>query len=340
MAGITHLKEFSKPALRGLVDESQKSNYEPLSFVEEFVGNDVTYDTNFAYDIIQRNQFIAAMIGLGAEKPVVDRHATAQVMGELAHFGLKDVATVEELYAINQARSDGERNSIIDKLTNRSIDLLEWLQLRVRVEKLKALALGYNHYDKNDVKVKLDYGIPDEHKIVLAGGETWEEKDKDVLGDLLAWSEQYRKTNGQKPEAILITRKVLNKLTDNAVVIAEAGRPDGAIRVSQTEVEEVLERYGLPRIVVVEETTQEVTDIYTGEKEVIEVFPENRVVFASKGAGVFLTGPNPDADNFEPIVVLDAYDERNPRRSTIEVSQSGFAVLENPNLVLHADVLE
>lgn len=280
------------------------------------------------------------MIGLGAEKPVVDRHATAQVMGELAHFGLKDVATVEELYAINQARSDGERNSIIDKLTNRSIDLLEWLQLRVRVEKLKALALGYNHYDKNDVKVKLDYGIPDEHKIVLAGAETWEDANKDVLGDLLAWSEQYRKTNGQKPEAILITRKVLNKLTDNAVIIAEAGRPDGAIRVSQSEVDEVLERYGLPRIVVVEETTQEVTDIYTGEKEVIEVFPENRVVFASKGAGVFLTGPNPDADNFEPIVVLDAYDERNPRRSTIEVSQSGFAVLENPNLVLHADVLE
>ena len=340
MAGITHLKEFQKPALRGLVDESIKSNYEPMSFVEAYIGNDTTYDTKFAYDVIQRSQHIAAMIGLGAEKPVVDRHATASVMGELAHFGLKDVVTIEELYAIAQARSDGEKNAMVDKLVNKSADLLDYLRLRVRVEKLKALALGYNEYNKNGVKVQLDYGIPDEHKVELSADDAWDNVNKDVIGDLLAWSETYRKANGKKPDAILMTRKVFNSLTSNQMIIAEAGRPEGAVRVSTQEVSEVLTRFGLPQITIVEETTQEVKDIVTGEFETIEVFPENRVILVSAGAGVFLTGPNPDAENFAPVVTLEAYDERTPKRSVIEVAQSGFAILENPSLVFHADVVE
>lgn len=340
MAGITHLKEFQKPALKGFVDESIKAPFEELSFVEAYIGDETTYNTQFAYDIIQRSQHIAAMIGLGAEKPVVDRHATAKVFGELAHFGLKDIVTIEELYAIAQARSNGEKSAMIEKLLNKSADLVFALRLRIRVEKLKALALGYNEYDKNGVKVKLDYGIPAEQKIALTSGQDWAVEDRDVIGDILGWVEIYRKANGKKPENMLLTRSVLNKLTDNKTIIAEA-RPmtPGATRVSLAEVNEVLSRYGIPSIVIVEETSIEVKDIYTGENEVIEVFPENRVIFASKGAGKFLTGPNPDADNFAPVMTLEAYDERTPKRSIIEVAQSGFAILENPTLVMHVDVL-
>ena len=340
MAGITHLTQFQAPALRGLVDESMELNYEPLSFVESFIGDDVTYDTKFAYDVIQRSQHIAAMVGLGAEKPVIDRHATASVMGELAHFGLKDVVTIEELYAISQARNNNEQSAMIDKLLNKSIDLVEALRLRIRVEKLKALALGRNEYNKNGVKVELDYGIPDAHKVSLAGDEAWDNVGKDIIGDLLGWVETYRKANGKKPDAILMTRKVFNSLTANTMIIAEAGRPEGAVRVSTQEVSEVLTRFGLPQITVVEETSQDVKDIYTGEIETIEVFPENRVVLASSGAGVFLTGPNPDAQDMAPVTTLEAYDERTPKRSILEVAQSGFAILENPNLVFHADVVE
>lgn len=278
------------------------------------------------------------MIGLGAEKPVVDRHATASRMGELAHFGLKDVVTVEEQYALAQARSNGERDAMVDKLLNRSSDLVDWLQLRVRVEKLKAAALGYNEYNKNGVKVELDYGIPSDHKIALSGGSDWDEKDRDIIGDLLDFDKQYRDTNKKGPDAILMTRQALRKLTKNEMVIAEARRYEGAVRVSESDVMEVLQGFGLPPIEIVEDTSIEVKDIYTGENEEIEVFPKNRLVFISKGAGVFLTGPNPDSPSFEPIATLEAYDERTPKRSIIEVAQSGFAVLDNPNLVLHADV--
>lgn len=340
MATITHLKEFQEPALRGFVDESVKAPMEELNFVNEFIGDEVTYSTTYAYDVVQQSQFIAGMIGLGAEKPVVDRHATAKVMGELAHFGLKDVVTIEELYEIAQARNSDAKAAMVDKLLNKSADLVDALKLRIRVEKMKALALGYNDYNKNGVKINLDYGIPAEHKIALTGVEAWSDVNKDVIGDLLSWSETYRQTNGKKPEAMLVTRPVINALTANLMVIAEAGRPDGAVRVSQAEVQEVLTRYGLPQLRVVEETEVAVKNQETNEQEIIEVFPANRIVFVSKGAGKFLTGPNPDASNFAPVTTLEAYDERTPKRSVIEVAQSGFAVLENPNLVMHVDVLE
>lgn len=337
MASITYLQEFQPETLRGFVDASQE-NQTP-AIIDRFMGDEVTYNTNFATDIITRSQHIAAMIGLGGQKPVKDRNAVSRVMGELAHFGLQDVVTIEEAYAINQARNDGERSAVIARLINRSQDLLNDMALRVSVEKMKAVALGGNQYNKNGVKVDVDYGIPAEHKKVLLNGNDWAEANHDVIGDLLEWDKQYRDTNKRKADAILMTRTVFSSLTKNQLVIVEAGRPTGATRVSEAELRDVLAGYALPEIVLIEDTTVAVKDVETGEVEEITVFPENRIVFAAEGVGNFLTGPNPDAPNFEPIVFLDVYNERNPKRDIFEVSRTGFAVVDNPNLLLHADVI-
>ena len=339
MASITQYREFQPAALKGVLDASIEQN-EP-TFADEFVGNEVSYDIRFAYDIIQRKQHIAAMIGLGAEKPVIDRHGAASRMVELAHFGLKDIVTIEELYEINAARNDADRQNRINRLLNRSVDLVNYLQLRKRVEKIKAVAFGSNTYDKNGVKIELDYGVPEDHKIALTSGNDWSDLDRDIIGDLIGWVETYKKNNaGKAPEAALVSRKVFGQLALNRTLIAEAGRPETATRISEAELNEVLGRYGIPAIKVVEETTFTVNDIYTGEDETIEVFPENRVVFIAKGVGNFITGPNPDAPNMEPIATLEAYNERTPRRDIIEVAESGFVVLDNPSLLLHADVIE
>lgn len=344
MASIENLKQFQAPVLRGFVDESMQDNFEEFEFVERFMKDETVWSRTYAYDLLKRTQHIAAMIGLGAEKPVIDRHAAAKAMTELADFGLQDVVTIEEMMEIAEAQASGNtarEKDLVNKLLNRSADLLHALQLRKRVEKLKALSLGRNVYDSNGVKVELDYGIPEDHKIALVGAEAWATVDKDVIGDLLGFQATYAKNNGgKKPSAMLVTRKVLNVLTQNSLLIAEAGRPDGVKRISINEVQSVLSNYGLPAITVVEETSTHFEDVYTGEVVDMELFPENRVVFASENAGKFLIGPNQDAPNFEPIVTLDAYEEKKPRRNVIEVGMAGFAVLDQPSLVMHIDVLE
>lgn len=334
MAGITHLQEFQEPALRGLVDETVQEAV-PTQ-VDTFLPNSTTYSRTFAYDIIKHNKHIAAMIGIGSEPPVVDRDAVASKYGEIAKFGIKYIATEEELLALHQGR-EGQKADMVDKLTVKSASLVEALQRRIQVLKAEALFKGTFNYNKNGVKISLDYGIPTEHKVALTDGADWDEVDHDVVGDLLNFVDTYEKNTGQTPEVILMSRETQAKLLRNQNIIVEAGRPTGSTRVSQAELNAVLSGFGLPSIQIVTDRKVTVKDIYTGQDEVIEFFPVNRVVMLSKGVGNFLIGPSVEA-NFEPRIALTAKDKDEPIESIIKAVAAGAPVVNKPDLIFHADV--
>ena len=335
MAGITHLKEFQKPYLKGVVDATVEVKVP--TFADRFLPDDEIYSTTFAYDIIKKSNHIAAMIGYGAEPPVIDRDAVASQMGEVAKMGLKYIATEEELLALNQARSNAEKSAMVEKLTAKGADLVQALQRRVDVAKVEAIAKGNFSYNKNGVKINVDFQIPEEHKIVLSAGSDWAEVDRDVIGDLLNWHDQYVESNGKPADVILVPREVQALLLKNATIVAEAGRPEGVTRVSKEELNSVLGGYGLPPVQIVTERQVTVKDIYTGQDETIELFPKNRIVFVSEGLGNFVYGPTVEND-YQPGIDLRAYDKFEPIESVLRVAAAGFPVVEAPSLLLHADV--
>ena len=341
MAGITHLEQFQEPALRGLVDESVHLREENPTFAQRFLPNLEVYSTDFAYNIVKQTKNLASFIGYGSEPPVMDRDAVAKKFGSLAAFGLQYVATVEELMALNQARSTGEQNALIEKLERKAIDITEGIQDFADVLRAQALTTGKLDHSNAEVKIKFDYGIPAEHKIGLSGVDTWDKVDADILGKLIEWNELYQNTNaGRKADVMLVPAEVVALMTKNKSIIAEA-RPgiDGVTRISTKEVLEVLEGFDLPTLEIVRTRKKTVTNVYTGEVEAVEFFPAGRVVFAAEGLGNFYYGPNPEADNFEPKIVVKATDEDRPKRSIIEGYAAGFPVIEAPSLLLHADVL-
>lgn len=335
MAGITHLKEFQKPALRGLVDATVQDAVPTLG--DRFLPNSNVYSNTFAYDIVKTNKYIGAMIGYGAEPPVVDRDAVASKMGEIAKMGLKYIVTEEELLALNQARNDAEQAAMIDKLTLKGVDLVNAIQRRIDVIKMEALAKGKFEYNKNGVKVAVDFGVPAEHKVALTAGSDWDEVNHDVIGDLLSWVDTYSNTNGQAPDVILMSREANAKLLRNANIATEAGRPVGSTRVSQAELNAVLDGFGLPPIQVVNDRKVTVRNVYTGQNEVIEFMPVNRVVMLSEGIGEFLLGPTVE-NEFQPGIALDAYDKEEPIESILRAVAAGFPAIEKPSLIFHADV--
>ncbi|AYV74320.1 major capsid protein [Bacillus sp. PK3-056] len=335
MAGITHLKEFQKPSLRGLVDASVRDAVPTLG--DRFLPNANTYSNTFSYDIIKTNKYIGAMIGYGSEPPVVDRDAVASKMGEIAKMGLKYIATEEELLALHQARNDGEHAAMVDKLTLKGVDLVNAIQRRIDVIKMEALTKGNFAYNKNGVKVSVDFGVPAEHKVALTAGADWNETDRDVIADLLGFVATYEATNGQSPSVILMSREAQAKLLTNKIIVTEAGRPVGSTRVSQAELNEVLGGFGLPPIQVVTDRKVTVKDIYTGNDEVIKFMPANRIVMLSEGIGEFLLGPTVEND-FQPGIVLEAKDKDEPIQSILRAVAAGFPALEKPSLIFHADV--
>lgn len=336
MATFKHLKEFQEPQLRGIVDETLEQRVP--GFADRFLPDGQTYSTTFAYDVIKKTNHIAAMIGFGAEPPVMDRDAVAQRMGKLAKFGLKYVVTEEELLALNQARSNSERQNMIDRLTIKAADLVNALAQRVDVAKAEAIAKGSLSYDKNGVKVSVDFGIPAEHKIALSSSDDWSNQSHDIIGDLLEWVQTYEDANGQQPDVILVSREVQALMLKNSVIVTEAGRPEGSTRVSEQELQSVLGGYGLPPVEVVLQRKITARNVYTGEDETIEFFPVNRVVMVSQGVGEFLYGPTVE-NNYQPGIVLQAYDKGpDPIESVLRVAAVGFPVIENPYLLFHADV--
>lgn len=335
MAGITHLKEFQKPALRGLVDASVQDAVPTLG--DRFLPNANIYSNTFAYDIIKTNKYIGAMIGYGSEPPVVDRDAVASKMGEIAKMGLKYIATEEELLALHQARNNGEKSAMVDRLTLKGVDLVSALQRRISVIKMEALTKGTFAYNKNGVKVNVDFGIPAQHKVALTSPDNWDDADRDVIGDLLGFVATYEATNGQSPSVILMSREAQAKLLVNKVIVTEAGRPAGSTRVSQAELNEVLGGFGLPPVQIVTDRKVTVKDIYSGNDEVIEFMPANRIVMLSEGVGEFLLGPTVE-NEFQPGIVLEAKDKDEPIQSILRAVAAGFPALEKPSLIFHADV--
>ncbi|WP_026593005.1 major capsid protein [Bacillus sp. UNC437CL72CviS29] len=341
MSGITQLKEFQKPALRGLVDALEKEKLDTPTLADRFLPNDQIFSTTFAYDVIKKSNHIAAMIGYGAEPPVMDRDAVASKMGELAKMGLKYIATEEELLALNQSRSDAEHSAMIDKLGAKGADLVKALQRRVDIAKLEAVTKGKFDYNKNGVKIVVDYGIPADQKIALTGTNAWTDVNADALGNLIEWNDKYLTANGKKADVILMTRETQALLQKNNGIIGEARgvAKDGVKRISVAEVNDVLDGYGLPPVQIVEQRKVTVRNVYTGVDEVIEFMPQYRVVFVSEGLGNFVYGPTVEND-FKPGVVLDAYDKKEPIESVLRVVAAGFPIVEKPSLLLHADVAQ
>lgn len=335
MAGITHLEQFQKPALLGLVDATVKDTVPTLA--DRYIPNENTFSTKFAYDIIKSNKYIAAMIGHGSEAPIVDRNEVANMAGEIAKMGLKYIATEEELLALHQARSGAESQAMIDNLTFEGVQLVQAMQRRIDVIKMEALTKGNFAYKKHGVNVNVDFGIPAENKIVLSGS-TWANADHDVIGDLLNWVQAYEDTNGEAPDAIYLSREVQALLLKNTTIVTEvAGSGSGRTRVSVEELNSVLGGYGLPAVNVVANRKVTVKNVASGENEVIEFFPVNRIVMLSEGVGKFLLGPTVEND-FQPGIVLTAEDLRAPIRSVIETVAAGFPTIEQPSRIFHADV--
>lgn len=333
--GLTHLRDFQKPAMRGIVEAHTEENHEAPHFIDAFMPDENTFSTTFAYDIIKKSNHLASYIGYGAEPPVMDRDAVASKSGELAKLGIKYIATEEELMAINQARSNEEKRAVIDKLLVKATDLLDSIRKQVTVSKLQAVLTGQFTYDRNQVKINVDYGVPNDQKFTQTGADAWNTATGTPITDLIEWNDKYIDVNGQPADVILMSRDVLRILQTNPEVIAEAGLETS--RVPVDVVKDVLDGYGLPPIEVVNQRSITYKDEYTGADKTVEYMPKYRVVFATKGVGKYLFGPTVDND-YKPGIALDVYDNKEPIQSIIRAAAAGFPIVENPFLLLYADV--
>lgn len=338
-AGITHLVEFQQPALRALVDLTEADVEE--TFADQFLPTVETDSRTFAFDIVKSNEYIAAYIGFGAEPPYIDRDVLSKQMGTIAYFGLGDIVTYEELQAIHEARNNREKANVVERLVNKNIKILNGLRKLIYLAKMEALFKGTHTFTEADGEknqITFEFGIPAENKIALTGDNTFANDEFDIVGFLLNQVKAYRDANqGRAPEVMVGSYEIQALMLRNKLMIIEAGRPEGAIRINVDQMNSVLQSFGLPRFTVIEE--REISYKRNGDNAhtVKEIVPANRITFLSSGIGEYLLGPTLE-NGFRPGLFLKADDLDHPLRSVLQGFGAGFPTPTTPSLIFHIDV--
>ncbi|MEH7457951.1 major capsid protein [Bacillus sp. JJ1127] len=333
MTGIMYLQAFHNDSLQKVVDYTVRTQKETVA--DRYLPNDNTYSTEVVFDLVKKVPLIASMIGYGAEPPVVDRDAIAQIRAELPKLGIKHIITESELLAL--ANTQGHKG-LVEGITSDGKRLTEAILNLVYVMKMQALSMGKYTTRVGGVSAEVDFQIPEENKITLEKASDWAtDPNRDVLNDIAEWVERYNDLTFTYPEEILVSRKIADLLCKHPSVVGQSEKK-GVSRISLKKLNEVFADLQLPPLTVIENTKITVHNSYTGKEDEITVFPENRLVLVSKGIGNFLFGPTVEGEG-KPGIVLRAYDKQEPIQSVLKAVATGFPVLEGVNKLMHVDVM-
>ncbi|MBY0597365.1 major capsid protein [Bacillus bingmayongensis] len=337
---IAHLEQFQPPSLKTTVEEVLHDT--PPTFADKVLPNVESFDTNFAFDVVKHTKHIAGLIGYGSEPPVMDKDQVASKIGEVVKIGIKNIYSEEEILALNTPRHPSERESAVGKMLAKNVDIIGALQLRIALMKLEAVMKGEIKYEGNGVKLNLDFGIPEENRIVLPNGNDWSNPEHDIIGDIEEWTYKYQDLNGEFPDLIVISPEVTKLLRANNGIRAEVARMKGGtsgipLYASNENIQKVFDEFNLPKLEFLKRRSITARNVYTGEDEQIEYALSNRIVFVKERAGECLYGPTVE-NNFNPGYCLQIYDRREPIESVQKGVVSALPVITKPSLIMFADV--
>lgn len=125
--------------------------------------------------------------------------------------------------------------------------------------------------DENRLTFTVDFERPSNHEVSAA--TLWSDPDADVLGDLLAWKETYRATNGTDPATVVVSSDVMAALTRNLAIVNVAAPGVTTSIVNPDAVRAVLGSWGFTNIVVNDELARD----NTGASR--RVISSNKVIF-------------------------------------------------------------
>jgi hypothetical protein len=221
------------------------------------------------------------------------------------------------------------------------------LAVRARVELARGDVLTDGKVtisNENGVTTEADFGVPGTH--FVAPGILWSSVGTaTIVDDISAWVDVYVADNGTAPGGMVISKRVLNYMLQNAQIRNLAASLSGTPNlITRPALAGALEAYGLPQIVEVYDTQVSVGGVNT------RVIPDDRVVFVPP-AGVELgytyfglsatalelqntTGFNPGPG----LVGVVDKDVRPPYRETTYIDGTFMPVITNPKALFVADV--
>ena len=225
-----------------------------------------------------------------SETQVGSRASAESFKQELALIKRKMVIREKEIIAISNPRNDAELQRLIDARFKDIDTLVDGVLARAEAMKMEAVAKGVVTIAENGINGTIDYGIPADQKIVLAGpNDPWTAANADILGNLQAWVDLMRGKGADVSRAIT-SNAVMRIMAANAKIKAAVFGTGSDRFVSNAQLNAFFQEQGLPVFVTYDAqyNVQNADGTYTARR----YFDENYVsLLPATPLGEGLFGP-------------------------------------------------
>jgi hypothetical protein len=167
---------------------------------------------------------MASITAMGAESPIASRRKTlTYIEGEIPDIKRKIAIDGSVLYDLKtRTLKDAELQRAIDSVYDDTETMLAGVAARIEWLRWKALSVGTFDYTEDDVKISVDFQIPDSNFIDVSmagegyGGHYWTDTaNSNFLLDLMTLCDYIEDQKGVRPARAVVPRAVLSSMLMN-----------------------------------------------------------------------------------------------------------------------------
>ncbi|MFD2334682.1 major capsid protein [Cohnella sp. GCM10020058] len=233
----------------------------------------------------RRIPVIASVHAFNTESEIGSREAAKQAL-ELALIKRKLELDERDIIALENPRTPAEQQYLVQEVYNDIDVLVAGVRARVEVMRMEALASGTVTLAENNLSATISYGVPSDHKEVLAGDDLWSDPDSDPIAQIMDWVN----TLGTNPTRALTSNTALAALLKHPKVVGALSGLGSPRLASRASLNAYLQELGLPTIATYDAVyrKQAANGTYTQSR----YFPANKFVLLPEGAlGQTIYGP-------------------------------------------------
>lgn len=318
--------------------------------LNRFLPDELVDSIEASIDKATRRNRAAQFRTFDAESPIGARNPFERSTVTLPPLSEKIPLGEQERLALEAARNGGSANSqrLIDQAFNDAENLAGSIKARMELARGDVLSDGKFTLAENGLALEADFGLPAEH--LLAPANLWSDTANSTpIADLEAWCAAYEDANGERPGYILMSRKAKSYITASAEARSMAafyGAGVGQGPLGNNQLQALLEDRDLPQIQIYSATIDVAgTKTRPIEADRVVLLPQNPRDLGYTAWGITaealeFNGNNAGVLGFEKLPGLFAcvMKQWDPVRTWTKVAATGMPLIENPDLLMVADV--
>lgn len=183
----------------------------------------------------------------------------------------------QDMLMAMQAKNQMVINMILSKIFDNYKDLADGGDMQMERMRMQLISEGIINIISEDGDIQFDFGVPDEHKEVLAGDARWSNPDADIVGDIMRWKQKIRDDGYNVPTRMVITSKTFGYIMINKAIKFDIDK-DGRVILTDAIMKNYLKNKLGISVAIVSGTYK------LEDGSLVQYYPDNKITMLPEGS--------------------------------------------------------